>query len=79
MGTKTIKAVDEETWRKLKILSAEENEKMGKLIKNITDDYIKNKKSTWDKILRGEKILSDNEADDMIEIVKKLRKERGFR
>ena len=79
MPTKTIKDVDEETWKKLKILSSEENAKMGSLIKNITDDYIKNRKSAWDRILHGEKILSDSEADDMENIVKKLRKERGFR
>lgn len=79
MSTRTVKDVDEETWRRLKILSAEEGERMGSLIKNMTNSYIKNRKSVWEDILKGEKILSDKEADDMEKIVKKLRKERGFR
>ena len=79
MSVKTVKDVDDETWRKLKILSAEEDIKMGTLIKNMTESYIKTKEDVWDRILAGEKILSDVEADDIEKITKKLRKERGFR
>ena len=81
MPTKTIKDVDEETWRKLKVFSAENSSSMGKTLKKITQDYEeKNRgKEFWSRILKGEKILSDNEANDMLEIVKKLRKEHGFR
>ena len=79
MTVKTVKDVDETTWRKLKMLSAEENLKLGELIKNITDNYVKDREDVWDKILEGKKILSDDEARDMEKIVKRLRKERGFR
>lgn len=33
----------------------------------------------WNKILYGERILSDEEAEEMLEMSKKLRKEWGFR
>ncbi|KHO48353.1 MAG: hypothetical protein QT00_C0001G0371 [archaeon GW2011_AR5] len=79
MATKTIKDVDEETWRKLKMLSAEHDATMGKIIKKITDDYEERNRRFWDDILHGEKILSDKEADEMESFVKKLRKEKGFR
>ena len=79
MSTKTIKDVDDDTWRKLKMFSAEEDIRMGTLIKNMADNYLKNKNRIWDKILSGKKILSDNEAKDMENIVKTLRKESGFR
>lgn len=37
------------------------------------------KKSVWDSILHGEKIISDKEAEDAEKLVKKSRKEYGFR
>jgi len=79
MSTKTIKDVDEKTWRKLKMLSAEENVKMGKLIGIIADTYVKSRTDIWSEILSGKKILSDSEAKEIEKVVKKLRKERGFR
>lgn len=79
MPIKTIKDVDEDTWRKLKILSAEENMRVGKLLRNITENYIKNRTDVWAKILDGRKILSDKEADEIEKVVKKSRKESGFR
>ena len=39
----------------------------------------KDGKSFWNKILNTPRILSDEEADSMLEIVKNLRKEHGFR
>lgn len=33
----------------------------------------------WSVILKGEKILSDREAADMNKMVRRLRKEKGFR
>ncbi|MBS3051078.1 MAG: hypothetical protein J4400_02930 [Candidatus Aenigmarchaeota archaeon] len=79
MTTRTIKDVDDETWRKLKMLSAGHDATMGKILKKITNDYEERSRNFWDKILNGEKILSDKEADEMESFVKKLRKEKGFR
>ncbi len=79
MTTRTIKDVDDETWRKLKMLSAEHDATMGKVLKKITNDYEERNRNFWDKILNSEKILSDKEADEMESFVKKLRKEKGFR
>lgn len=79
MTTRTIKDVDDETWRKLKMLSAEHDATMGKIIKKITDDYEERNSKFWDSILKSERILSDKEADELESFVKKLRKEKGFR
>ena len=43
------------------------------------DKYGNNNKEFWSKILNTPRILSDEEADAMLEIVKNLRKEYGFR
>ena len=79
MTTRTIKDVDDDTWRKLKTLSAEHDATMGKILKKITDDYDERNRRFWDDILNSEKILSDKEADEIESFVKILRKEKGFR
>lgn len=79
MTIRTIKDVDDETWRKLKMLSAEHDATMGKIIKKITDDYEERNKKFWNSILKGERYLTDKEAEEHEALVKKLRKERGFR
>ncbi len=79
MPTKTIKDVDDETWRKLKVLSAEHDTTMGKILKKITEDYNERNRNFWDNILKGEKIITDKEAKEHEDLVKKLRKEYGFR
>ncbi|MFA4820500.1 MAG: hypothetical protein WC613_06110 [Candidatus Aenigmatarchaeota archaeon] len=79
MTTRTIRDVDEETWKKLKIMSAEHDATMGIILKKITDDYEERNKEFWNKILKGEKYLTDKEAKDHEALVKKMRKEYGFR
>ncbi len=79
MPVKTIKDVDEKTWRRLKMLSAEHNTTMGNLLRKIAEDYESKNKEFWHEILHGEKMLSDEEAEDMKRHVRKLRKEYGFR
>jgi hypothetical protein len=38
-----------------------------------------NKKDFWNETMGEEKLLTDEEAEKMIKITKKFRKERGFR
>lgn len=76
---KTIKSVDEETWIKFKTLAAKKNLTMSKLLASMVRDYERRADEVWDKILHSGKILSDNEAEDMHKMVRKMRKERGFR
>ena len=61
------------------MLSAEQNVKMGVLLKDITETYEKKREIVWSKILGGKKILSDKEADELEDIINKVRKEKGFR
>ena len=43
------------------------------------DNYETQNEKFWNGILNNEKIITDEEADDLQEMVKKLRKERGLR
>jgi len=79
MAVKTIKDVDEKTWRKLRTMSIENNIKMGTLLKTMTEDYEKRSGVFWKAVLEGEKILSDKEADEIRAVTESLRKEPGFR
>ncbi len=79
MNIKTIKGIDDETWMKFKILAARKRLTMGKLLADMIEEYNKSSETFWAEILKGERILSDKEADEIENIVKKLRKERGFR
>lgn len=45
----------------------------------MTDYHRENNKRFWNKILKAPRILSNEEADAMLETVKNLRKEYGFR
>lgn len=79
MEVRTIKGISKEKWILLKSIAAKNNESMGRTFEIIIEDYAKKEDSAWDRILRGKKILSDKEAEEMREITTKLRKERGFR
>ena len=75
---RTIKNVDEDTWNELKFISKRNKMHMGKTIKLMINEY-KNRNKFWDNVLNNKKILSDKEAEDMIESAKEIRKEKGFR
>ena len=76
---KTIKDVDAQTWAEFKSLAAKNKLKLGIFFKIILKEYEKTAKVFWKDILEGEKILSDKEADEIEDTVKRIRKERGFR
>ncbi len=79
METKCIKDVDEETWKDFRALAVKNNIKMSILLKIMVNEFEKNSKDFWREILSRKKTLTDEEADDIEKIVKKMRKERGFR
>ena len=79
METKCIKYVDEETWKKFKSLAEKNKMNMSVLLRIMVNEFEKNSKDFWKEILTGNKLLTDEEADDMIKITKEFRKERGFR
>jgi hypothetical protein len=53
--------------------------KMSILLKIMVNEFEKNSKDFWKEILSRKKSLTDEEVDDMENLVKKMRKERGFR
>ena len=75
---KTIKDVNEEDWSEFKSIAARNRMKMGNLFGRMVEEY-KKSKNFWDEILRGPAILSKEDADAMLNTVKKIRKEYGFR
>ena len=79
MPTKTIRDVDEKIWRKLRMLSTEQNIKMGRLLEKMAEEYEKKGREFWKVVLEGDRILTDKEAEDLKSVCKDLRKEYGFR
>jgi len=76
---KTIKGVNEESWAEFKSLAVRNRTNMGELFERMLEEYKKKSKENWEIVLSGKKILSDKEAEDMLEIIKASRKEYGFR
>jgi hypothetical protein len=79
MENKCIKDVEEETWKEFRALAIKNNLKMSILLKIMVNEFEKNSKDFWKEILSRKKSLTDEEADNIENIVKKMRKERGFR
>jgi len=79
METKCIKDVDEETWKDFRALAIKNNIKMSILLKIMVNEFKKNSKDFWREILSRKKTLTNEEAKDIENIAKKMRKERGFR
>ncbi len=76
---KTIKEVDDKTWYRFKILANQNKMKLGRFFKEMLEEYEEKNDPTWERILAGEKILLDQEAEELSKTLKKLRKEYGFR
>ncbi len=76
---KTIKDIDTQTWHEFKGLAARNRVKMGTLFKTMVYEYQKNNEKTWHKILSSGRLLNDEDAENLREKIKKMRKERGFR
>lgn len=79
MEIRTIRNIDNETWRKFKNLAEKNNINMGNLLKIMINNFKKNSEEFWEEILNEEKNLSNQEAEKILEISKKSRKEYGFR
>jgi len=79
MEIRSIKDVDERTWREFKSLAVKNNLKMALLLKIMINEFGKQSDDFWNKILKNEKNLSDEEADDMFNILEESRNEIGFR
>jgi hypothetical protein len=76
-AVKTIKGVGDDTWREFKSMASRSGQPMGKFFETLVINY-KHKKQ-WDTLLHGKKILSDEEAEELLKTVRKMRKEYGFR
>ncbi|MBS3072323.1 hypothetical protein J4477_00635 [Candidatus Pacearchaeota archaeon] len=79
MEIKTIKNVNEETWREFIVIVAKNNVKMSALLKMMVKEFEKNNKNFWNEILNGEKLMTDREAEEMKRITVNIIKEKGFR
>ncbi len=79
MEIRTIKGIDRERWLKFREIAARKGLKLGELFSDMIEEYNKKSDEFWDKILSGEKRISDKEAEEMHKTVRKLRKEKWFK
>lgn len=79
MTVRTIKDVDEETWKMIREIARREKLKMGFLLKEMIKEYKWKPSASWNKILNTKPILTKKEAEAMLRTVTKLRKEYGYR
>jgi len=79
MKVRTIKDVDEETWRLLKNLSEKKRMKMGKFLGTMVRGYSRKGGLKLSDIIPKKPILTKKEAEDIKSIVVKIRHEYGFR
>ncbi len=74
-----MKGIEEETWFEFKSLAAKNNLKAGQFFEKLVEFYKHNDHSFWNDVLKGEKILTEAEANDIRRITKKIRVEKGYR
>ena len=79
MKVRTIKGVDEETWKLLKETASRRRLKMGTLLKEIAIVYKKRPSDSWKQILYAKPVITKKEAKVMLKTVVELRKESGYR
>jgi hypothetical protein len=79
MKVKTIKNVDDETWKLMKEAARREKLKMSALLKEMVKEHKSKPSKVWNIILNGKPLLTEREATEMLKTVTKLRKESGYR
>ncbi|MBS3054714.1 MAG: hypothetical protein J4431_04210 [Candidatus Aenigmarchaeota archaeon] len=79
MAMKTLRNVKESTWKDLKALADRNRVPIGILLDVMVKDYSESPSLFWGKVLRHEKILSDDDAESIKNAVSEMRKEKGFR
>ena len=77
--TKTIKGIDKETWSEFKSIAAEHKMKLSMCFKQMVKTYKQRSSDVWNDILSTPRLLTDEEAEEMLKFVEKTRKEKGFR
>lgn len=79
MEIRSLKGVKEEKWMEFKSLAAKKNVSLGELFAIMLEDYRRRSDFVWDRVLSGERILSESEAVKLEKTIEELRKDRGFR
>jgi len=79
MKIRTIKDVDEETWKIFKEIASRRRLKMGSLLSEIARDYKRRPSESWNKILNAKPLLTKREAENILKTLARIRKESGYR
>ena len=66
-------------WLKSKSLAEKYNLKHGECFILSVDDYKCDRKKFWDELFNGENLLREEEANELNNLVNKIRNEYGFR
>lgn len=76
MKVRSIRDVDEETWKAMKRLAEKKRIKMGLLLKMLVREY---EKVETKELIPKKPILSEEEATELKNFLREMRKEHGFR
>ena len=79
MKVRTVKDVDEETWRIFKESASRRNMKIGVLLRHLARDYERTELKSFSSFVPKIPILSEAEARELENTTKAIRKEHGFR
>lgn len=79
MTTRTIKDVDDATWKTLRELATRKKQKMGTLLKHVVREYEKKELKPTKTFVPKTPIISSREARELERIVREMRRESGFR
>ncbi len=74
-----MKGVEEEVWAEFRSLAAKNRMKTGQFFEKVIRSYKQDTDDFWNTVLKGEKIISEEEAKSIEMSIKKMRKERGWR
>ena len=76
---KTIKGINDGTWRKFKSIARKSKIKMGALFEKMVRNYDEREEAAWNRVLHADPIFTESEAEIAKKEILSMRREWGFR
>tara|TARA_Y100000310_G_C20328989_1_gene644353 strand:+ start:266 stop:511 length:246 start_codon:yes stop_codon:yes gene_type:complete len=76
---KTLKGVNDRTWKKFKHIAARNKVNMGALFEKMVSTFDEREEAAWNAILETEPIFTTKEAETAKKEILAMRREWGFR
>jgi len=77
--TKTIKGIDKDTWTEFKTIANKNKMNLSTCFKLMVKEHKNVNERVWRDILSTKPILSEKDAENMLEHITRTRNEKGFR